>query len=87
MHTIVLRSIPRKSSTGNIFRIEALGDSPVRDAVKQSIQELQHHPARVSRRSLIDMLSIIEKHNFQIRYTEHYFTEDDLEAWLFVLQG
>lgn len=87
MHTVVLRSIPRKRSSGDVFTIEVVGDSPVKDAVKESIRALEHHPAKVSRRSLIDMLHIIEKHNFQIRYTEHYFTEDDLETWLFVLQG
>ncbi len=87
MHTILLRSLPRKSSNGNTFRIEVVGDSPVKDAVRAAIQELEHHPAKASRRSLIDILGLIERFNFQIRFTEHYFTEDDLEAWSFILQG
>ena len=87
MHTIVLRNTPRKKAAGATFTIEVIGDSPVKEAVKQSIRELQYHPAKAARRSLIDMLNIIEKYNFQIRYTEHYYPEDDLEAWLFVLQG
>lgn len=87
MHTIILRNIPRKTSSGTTFTLEVLGDSPVKDAVKQSIRELEHHPAKAARRSLIDMLNLIEKHNFQIRFTEHTHTEDKLEAWLFVLQG
>jgi len=88
MYTIVLRNKPRKTSSGSTFTIEALGaDSPAKAAVQQSTKELPHHPAKAARRSLIDMLSLIEKHNFQIRYTEHYYTEDDLEGWSFVLQG
>jgi hypothetical protein len=87
MHTIILRNRPRKTTKGATFTIEALGESAVKDAVQQSIRELEHHPAKAARRSLIDMLFLIEKHNFQIRYTEHSQTEDDMESWLFVLQG
>lgn len=88
MHTILMQSKPRKDSSGKVsITIEVLGDSPVKDAVKEAINGLEHHPARVSRRTIIDMLSIIERFNFKIAYTEHYFTEDDLEAWMFVLQG
>ena len=87
MHTIVLRSNPRKGSSGIAVSIEVIGDSPVKEAVRQSIRELEHHPAKATRRALIDMLGIIEKHNFQIRYTERAETDDDLESWLFVLQG
>jgi uncharacterized protein YaeQ len=88
MHTVLLQSKPRKDSTGKIsITIEALGESPVQDAMKAAVAALEHHPARVSRRSLIDMLALIEQFNMQIRYTEHYYTEDDLEAWMFILQG
>jgi len=52
-----------------------------------TIRELESHPTPSAQRSLIDMLGIIEEHNFQIRYTEHDQTEDELEQWLFVLQG
>lgn len=87
MHTIMLRSRPRKGSSGNTFTIEVLGESPIKDAVRAAIQELEHHPAKASRRSLIDVLGLIEQFNFQIRFTEHSVTEDDLEAWTFILQG
>lgn len=86
MHTIILRSNARKGSSGNSFTIEVLGESSIKDDVRAAIQALEHHPAKASRRSLIDMLSLIEKFNFQIRYTER--TEDDgLEEWTFILQG
>jgi hypothetical protein len=88
MHTILLQSKPRKGADGAVsITIEAIGDSPVQDAVKEAIRGLEHHPARVSRRTLIDMMALIERFNFKISYTEHYFTEDDLEAWMFILQG
>ncbi len=88
MHTILLQSKPRKGADGKVsISIEAVGDSPVQDAVKEAIRGLEHHPARVARRSLIDMMSLIERFNFKICYTEHYYTKDDLEAWMFILQG
>ena len=88
MQTILLQSRPRKSSDGKVsISIEALGDSPIKDAVKEAIRGLEHHPASVSRRTLIDMMSLIERFNFKIAYTEHYYTDDDLEAWMFILQG
>lgn len=87
MHTILLQNKPRKTSQGNTFTIEAIGDSPAKAAMEQSIGELEHHPAKASRRSLIDMLALIEKHNMQIRYTEHIYTDDNLEGWMFILQG
>jgi hypothetical protein len=40
-----------------------------------------------AQRSLVDMLSIIGKHNLRICHTEHTTIEDDLESWLFVQQG
>ncbi|MCA9958362.1 MAG: hypothetical protein R3E31_06190 [Chloroflexota bacterium] len=88
MHTIMLRNNVRKTSDGkSSFSIEVLGDSPVKDDVKASINALEHHPAIAARRSIIDMLTIIEKHNFQIRYTERSENEDGAETWQFILQG
>lgn len=87
MHTIVLRSNPRKGSSGLSVSIEVIGDSPVKEGVRQSIRELEHHPAKATRRALIDMLNLIEKHNFRIRHAERSETDDGLESWLFVLQG
>ena len=86
MQTLMLNSKPRKGSAGNTFSIEVIGDSPVKDKVREAIQALEHHPARASRRSIIDLLGIIEQFNFQIRFTEHYF-EDELEGWTFIVQG
>lgn len=86
MHTLILQMKPRKVSDGTTYTIDVVGDSPVKDDVRASIQALEHHPAKASRRSLIDMLGLIEKHNFRICHTEHYFDEE-LEHWLFVVQG
>jgi hypothetical protein len=88
MQTLLLQSKPRKSPDGKVsITIEAVGETPVQETVKEAIRTLEHHPAQVSRRSLIDMMAIIERFNFKICYTEHYYTKDDLEAWLFILQG
>ena len=74
MHTVLLQSKPRKDTKGKVsISLEALGDNDVKDAMREAIRNLEHHPARVARRSLIDMLALIEKFNLQIRYTEHYF--------------
>ena len=87
MQTIMLCNTPRKGSRGKTFTIQVVGDSPIKDAARKSIQELEHHPASSANRSLIDMLALIEQYNFQIRYTEHFHTDDDLEGWMFILQG
>lgn len=87
MHTVILQNKPRKSPQGTSILIEVIGESPIKDAIKASIDALENHPAKASRRSIIDMLGIIEKHNLRICYTEHFVTEDDLEGWTFVLQG
>jgi hypothetical protein len=88
MHTLILQNKPRKSSSGNSWTIEVIGgDSAAKDMLRGAIRELEHHPAKAARRSLIDMLSLIEQYNFEIKFTEHYYTGDDLEGWTFVLQG
>jgi len=87
MHTLILRNNPRKSPRGERYTIVVVGDSPIKAAVQKSIQELEQHPAQDAQRSLIDMLGLIERHNLQIRYTEHAHTKENLEAWMFVLQG
>ncbi|MCB8977697.1 MAG: hypothetical protein H6657_09770 [Ardenticatenaceae bacterium] len=86
MQTLMLRSNARKGSSGNTFTIEVIGESPIKDDVRAAIQALEHHPAKASRRVLIDMLALIEKFNFQIRYTERS-EDEDLEEWTFILQG
>jgi hypothetical protein len=87
MHTIMLRSNARKGTSGSTFTIEVIGDSPVKEDIRAAIQALEHHPAKASRRALIDMLGLIEKFNFQIRHTERSATDDGLEEWTFILQG
>ncbi|MCA9901751.1 MAG: hypothetical protein H6654_17505 [Ardenticatenaceae bacterium] len=86
MQTVMLRSNARKGTSGNTFTIEVIGESAIKDDVRAAIQALEHHPAKASRRVLIDMLGLIEKFNFQIRYTERT-EDDDLEEWSFILQG
>lgn len=87
MHTIMLRNNARRSTDGQIkFSIEVLGDSPVKDAVKESVRGLSHHPAVAARRSLIDMLGLVEKHNFQICHAERV-EDEGAETWQFILQG
>ena len=87
MNTIILRTNARKTDEGARFTIEVVGDSAIKDAVRETIRGLEHHPAAASRRNIIDMLSIIEKHRLNIRHTEHYFDDENMEIWLFVLQG
>jgi hypothetical protein len=88
MHTVLLQSKPRKDASGKLsISMEAMGDNDVKDSMRHAINNLVHYPASNARRSLIDMLNIIEQFNLEIKYTEHFYTEDDLEAWLFILQG
>ena len=87
MHTIMLRNNARKSVDGQVkFSIEVLGNSPVKEPVKESIKNLEHYPAVAARRSLIDMLSLIEQHNLQIRFAER-MEDEGQETWQFILQG
>lgn len=85
MQTIILSNKFREANSGNTWSIEVVGDSACKDVLRQAIGELEYHPAKAARRSLIDMLTLIENHSFQIQYTEH---NDDpkAETWLFVLQ-
>jgi|GEM_PF-2368510 len=88
MSTLILQNKPRKGSSGNSWRIEVLGSNGnAKEEMKQSIRALEHHPAKASRRSILDMLSLIDEHKYDIKHTEHYYTDDDLEAWMFILQG
>ncbi len=86
MHTLILHSKPRKAANGTTYSIDVVGDSPIKTDIRESIKALEYHPAKASRRSLIDTLGLIEKHNLRICHTEHYF-EEDTEHWMFVLQG
>ena len=88
MHTLILQNKPRAGSAGNTWTIEVLGgDSAAKDALRQAVRDLEHHPAKAARRSLIDMLTLIENFNYEIKHTEHYYNDDDLEGWTFILQG
>lgn len=85
MQTILLQNKVRESSSGKTWTIEVIGDSACKETVKQAISELEHYPAKAARRSLIDLLSIIEANGFQIQYTEHDDGES-AETWSFLLQ-
>lgn len=85
MQTIILSNKFRESSSGNTWSIEVLGDSTCKEALKVSIGALEYHPAKAARRSLLDMLNLIEEHGFQIQHAEHE-DETEKETWLFVLQ-
>ena len=86
MNTLILRNRPRKSGDNVNYSIEIIGDSAIKDDIRESIRALEYHPAKASRRNIIDMMALIEKHKLNIRYTEHYF-EEEIEHWMFVLQG
>ena len=85
MQTIILRNRFREGSSSKTWSIEVLGESACKEALKQSIGELEYHPAKAARRSLIDMLTLIEEYGFQIRHTEHN-DDQKSETWLFLLQ-
>jgi hypothetical protein len=87
MNTIILRNSARDSSAGKSWTIEVLGDGAAKDALQEAIRVLEHHPAKAARRSIIDMLALIQQGNWQIRHVEHNEPEDGMETWLFVLQG
>ncbi len=87
MNTLILRNSARQAATGNTWTIEVIGEGPDKDALQEAIRALEHHPARASRRSIIDMLSLIERFNYRIRHVEHRDPENGLETWTFVLQG
>ena len=86
MDTIILQNKPRKTTSGNNWTIEVLGTGAAKDAVRKSISALEHHPARAARRSVIDMLGVIEDHNFEVKSVQQFTTDDDLEGLIFVLQ-
>lgn len=87
MQTLILQNNARKTSSGNTYTIQVLGSSAIKDDLRAAISELEHHPAKAPRRSLIDMLALIERFNLRICHTEHTRDENDLEEWLFLLQG
>ena len=51
MHTIILKNTARESTRGKAFSIQTVGDSPIKETIRQSIQELEHHPAPTATRS------------------------------------
>ncbi len=90
MKTIIMFNKPQKGGsprgvgTATKYAIEVIGTDPLKDEVRQSIRELKVHPSS-SRRSLLDMLDIIDNHHLEIRHVEHE-GEGNSETWLFVLQ-
>ncbi len=89
MSILIIHSKPRKMTSGNNWRIDVVGpDGRAKDQVKEAIGELEHHPAKAARRSLVDVLGIIDRMRFDVKYVEHQEAEEgELESWLFVVQG
>ncbi|MCP4362138.1 MAG: hypothetical protein GY796_29370 [Chloroflexi bacterium] len=87
MGSLVIESKPRKMTSGNSWRIDVVGpDGRAKDEFKTAVKELEHHPAKAARRSLIDILTIIDQLRMQIKYVEHHEEEGELESWLFITQ-
>lgn len=88
MDTLILRNNARQSGSSYQYSIEVLGgDSKTKDALQEAIRGLEHHPARAPRRSIIDMLSLIQSQRLQIKHVERTSGEEGTESWLFVLQA
>ena len=88
MKTIILQNKTRAQGDGTTWTIEAVGpDGAAKDALKDAIRDLEFHPAKAARRSLIDMLALIEGSGLEIQYTEHFLDENKEDCWLFLLQG
>jgi hypothetical protein len=87
MDTLILRNNARQSGGSYQYTIEVLGgDSKSKDELQEAIRGLDHHPARAPRRSIIDMLTLIQNQRLQIKHVERSSGEDNTETWLFVLQ-
>jgi hypothetical protein len=88
MDTLILRNNARQSGSSYQYSIEVLGgDSKTKDALQEAIRGLEHHPARAPRRSIIDMLTLIQSQRLQIKHVERTTGEEGTETWLFVLQA
>ena len=87
MDTLILQNRARQSGNGYQYTIEVLGgDSQSKDALQEAIRALAHHPARAPRRSIIDMLTLIQSQRLQIKHAERVAGEEQTETWIFVLQ-
>jgi hypothetical protein len=88
MDTLILRNNARQSGGSTQYTIEVLGgDSKSKDALQEAIRGLEHHPARAPRRSIIDMLTLIQSQRLHIKHVERTINEDATETWVFVLQA
>ena len=88
MKTIVLQNKTRVSGGATKWTIETIGpDGAAKDGLKEAIRALEHHPAKAARRSLIDMMALIEGSRLEIKFTEHFLDENGADCWLFILQG
>lgn len=88
MKTIILQNKTRTSASGDTWTIETVGpDGPTKDGLKEAIRVLEHHPAKAARRSLLDMLALVEESGLEVKFTEHFLDANDLDCWLFLLQG
>ncbi|HSH02395.1 MAG TPA: hypothetical protein VLL52_07735 [Anaerolineae bacterium] len=87
MHTLIIRTTPRTLADKKTYRVDVLGESSIRAFVYQSAKELaEEKPPNTARQALMNALALIEKHNLEIKFTEHEQTEDD-DTWFFIVQG
>lgn len=86
MDTIILKTRPSRMNDKLAIRFEVIGTGRGADAMKEAIRTLEHYPSPSERRALVDVLSLIDRLNYHIRYTEH-LEDEGIESWLFVLQG
>lgn len=88
MSTLIIESKPRKMAAGNSWRIDVVGpDGRAKDDLKEAIKGLEFHPAKAAQRSLIDIMALIDQFRLEIKYVEHHEAEEELESWLFLVQG
>ena len=88
MKTLVLQNKTRSASDGTKWSIEVIGpDGPAKDELKDGIRGLDHHPAKASRRSLLDMMTLIQDSGLEIKFSEHFLDDNEADCWLFILQG
>ncbi len=88
MKTVILQNKTRVSNDATAWSIEVIGsDGDTKNGLKDAIRALAHHPAKAARRSLMDMMALIEESRLEIKYTEHFIDGNDADCWMFILQG
>lgn len=86
MNTLVIRTKPRKAPTGLRVTFDVIGTGACADQFKADIRELEHYPAKATRRALIDLVGLIDKQNLRVCSAQQG-EDDGQETWTFVVQG